>query len=131
MKQLGGYAWMMALAIVLGAWAAHGLENWLTPEKVDSFKTGVQYQFFQTLGLMILSAHQRNGDSISAKINNAQRLIFWGMILFSGSIYLLSLNEIWKSDMVNWLGPITPIGGLLMIIGWGWIGFVFFKSKEI
>jgi uncharacterized membrane protein YgdD (TMEM256/DUF423 family) len=130
MKNLVWYSWMMALAILLGAWAAHGLENLLSPEKVDSFKTGVQYQFFQALGLMILSMNLLKMESEKENLKKAQLLIFWGVVLFSGSIYLLSLNEIWKSNVVKWLGPVTPVGGLLMMVGWVWVGVVFLKSKE-
>lgn len=130
MKKWALYYLIMALAILLGAWSAHGLANWLSPEKVDSFKTGVQYQFFQVIGLMILAANEGRHEALKSTLSKIQNLILIGMMLFSGSIYLLSLNEIWKWNVIKWLGPVTPIGGVLMIVGWLWAAVAYFKTRE-
>ncbi|HLS96509.1 MAG TPA: DUF423 domain-containing protein [Sphingobacterium sp.] len=102
------------LAIVLGAFGAHALKKILPEEKLSSFEVGVRYQMYAALALLITGYHL-NFDLAGA------RWAFYGLsigtLLFSGSIYLLSLAAYWKVRL-RFLGPITPIGGLLMIIGW-------------
>ncbi|HEV8343442.1 MAG TPA: DUF423 domain-containing protein [Candidatus Binatia bacterium] len=98
------------LAVALGAFAAHGLRNKLTPEMLTIFETGVRYQMYHALALLgVAWASTRwPGGSITA----AGWLFILGTILFSGSLYLLSLTG------VRWLGAITPIGGAAFLLGW-------------
>ena len=108
----------MVIAIALGAMGAHYLkENLQLPaDKLDSWKTGVFYQITHSLGIfiVILLATTFKIDKVGAIIN----IFILGMLLFSGSIYLLTLNYVWQIDALKFLGPITPIGGLLFILGW-------------
>ena len=101
------------LAVLLGAFGAHTLEGLLTTEKLNSFETGVRYQFYHSLGLLIigLNAYKLNASALIGK------LMIFGIVCFSFSIYLLSLQEVIGMDL-SILGPITPIGGLLLMLSW-------------
>jgi uncharacterized membrane protein YgdD (TMEM256/DUF423 family) len=105
---------LLALAIILGAFGAHGLKSIVSPEKVDSFESGVRYQFYSAFSLLILGL---NADKIKFSLKPITTLILLGTFLFSFSIYLLSLQEYWQLKL-SFLGPITPIGGVLMISAW-------------
>ena len=98
------------LAVVLGAFAAHGLKGKLSESMMSAFQTGVQYQMYHSLALVLLVVLYRQMP---------QEILMWsagfllaGILLFSGSLYLLALTEL------KWFGPITPIGGLCFIVGW-------------
>ncbi len=105
------------LGIVLGAFGAHGLERVTSDEKtLHIFQTGVQYQIYHALALLGLAA-------LSDKINHkwaARAGIFFitGIILFSGSLYLLTYFKINLSDAARFAGPVTPVGGMFFIAGW-------------
>ena len=118
----------MIIAIVLGAMGAHYLKETLElpADKLDSWKTGVLYQLIHSLSVfvVILLATVFKIEKVGAIIN----FFFIGMLLFSGSIYLLTLNYVWQIDALRFLGPITPIGGLLFISGWV---LLFFRLKKI
>ncbi|HKK39736.1 MAG TPA: DUF423 domain-containing protein [Cryomorphaceae bacterium] len=123
-------AFSMAMAVILGALGAHALEALLSPEQLDSFKTGVRYQAWHSLALIILgsSGNQLLGRK-SLKIITF--LFTGGIVFFSISIYLLNTRHLlgidsWKS----FLGPITPIGGLLLILGWVLLGFKALQRKD-
>lgn len=106
---------LIVLGIVLGAFGAHGLKEVVTPEKVASYEVGVKYQIYHGLALLILAL---NASKMGGSLKVFLILILAGVTLFSGSIYLLALNDILSADL-SFLGPITPIGGVLMIMGWG------------
>lgn len=100
------------LAVTLGAFAAHGLKSQLSAEMLSAFKTGVEYQMIHALALM--------GVAILLRLAPGQHLLSWaggffllGIVLFSGSLYLLAITNI------KAFGPITPVGGLCLIAGWG------------
>lgn len=97
-------------AVVLGAFAAHGLKKQLSAELLSAFETGVTYQFYHALALFVLALWLKQSSSVWLLSAG----YFWvaGVLLFSGSLYLLALTA------QKWLGPITPLGGLLMILGW-------------
>lgn len=107
------------VAVVLGAWAAHGLIKVVhDADKVASFKTGVDYQFSHALFLILIALLQAKSNSPILKRISLVNII--GIILFSGSIYLLALSDqIGLSSFKSILGPITPIGGLFIIVSWG------------
>lgn len=99
-----------ALSVILGAFGAHGLEGKLSDRMMETFQTGVQYHFYHALGLILVAlVADKMSNSFVAYSGWA---IFIGIILFSGSLYVLSLTGITK------LGIITPFGGLAFIIGW-------------
>ncbi|MCC4211658.1 DUF423 domain-containing protein [Leeuwenhoekiella parthenopeia] len=102
------------LAVILGAFGAHGLKESLTPEALNSFETGVRYQMYHAL-LMLLAAAS---FSLPEKALKALfYLLLSGILLFSGSIYLLTTKSLTGIDIsaVAW---VTPIGGALLIAGW-------------
>lgn len=102
-------------AIILGAFGAHGLKSLVSPEKIVSFEVGVRYQMYLGLLLLILGL---NNDKFQFSIKWISSLLIAGAILFSGSIYLLSIQELTTINL-KFLGPITPLGGSLMIVGLG------------
>ena len=117
---------MIVIAIVLGAFGAHGLKNVVTPEKVISYEVGVRYQIYHGLGLLIIAFQ---ADRFERGLSLFHGFILAGVVLFSGSIYLLALNDLIAVDL-KFLGPVTPIGGVLMIMGWGVLLRQFLKMKN-
>ncbi len=104
------------IAVLGGAFGAHALKEILSAEHLASFNTGVRYQLIHAIVLLLLFMLIEKYKSKQFLI--ASKLIFFGTILFSGSIYLLTLKNIIGADWLKFAGPITPIGGLLIIIGW-------------
>lgn len=102
------------ISIILGAFGAHKFKEFLSSDKLMSFETGVKYQMFHAMVLLIL------GFQFSFQ-STTEKSMIWSLILgtflFSVSIYFLSFASYWNINL-KWLGPITPLGGLLMIIGW-------------
>jgi uncharacterized membrane protein YgdD (TMEM256/DUF423 family) len=113
------------LAVVLGAFGAHGLKRVVGPEEINTFETGVKYQIYHALFLMLLS--MLPNLSTGAK-NTVFYLIVVGVILFSGSIYFLATNALTSFDFKK-IGFITPIGGTLLIAAWGYLIFSVLTKK--
>lgn len=113
------------LSVVLGAFGAHALKKIISVEKLQSFETGVRYQMYAALFLLIVGYILKFETSSEKWIS---MLMIVGAFLFSVSIYFLSISEAWNTNL-KFLGPITPIGGLLMIISWGMLIFYFAKTK--
>ena len=103
---------LLLFAIIFGAFLAHSLKEVLSPEQMTSFETGVKYQFYAGFFLLIIGFNQSKIGFSTKWITN---LFFLGTCLFSFSIYLLNLFS--GSSFTKILGPITPVGGSLMIIG--------------
>lgn len=103
------------IGVTMGAFGAHYFKSLLTPDQLASYKTGVLYLLVHALLLLILSLHHHFKDDQILQLS--WKLIAIGVILFSGSIFILSIGSL-LPFAVRWLGPITPIGGLLMILGW-------------
>jgi len=101
-------------AVILGAFGAHSLKQVLTKNQLSSFQTGINYQFLHGLAILILSL---NATYFTSKLNSILKIMIAGIILFSFSIYLLSLQDLIGISL-SILGPITPIGGLLLISTW-------------
>ena len=111
-------ALFMLLAVGLGALGAHALENVLSPERLESFNTGVRYQAWHALGLLFVQLLPSAVLSGKNKLA-ASRLFAAGILCFSFSIYLLSLRDVLGIGAISaYLGPVTPIGGLLLMAGW-------------
>ncbi|GGX18513.1 DUF423 domain-containing protein [Aquimarina muelleri] len=105
---------MALLAVILGAFGAHGLKKLVDPEGVDSFTTGVRYQMYHAIVLVILGNMSVLQDVVKKRIFY---FFIGGITLFSGSIYLLVIDEVLGVSLSS-IGFITPLGGLLLIIGW-------------
>lgn len=100
-----------ALSVGIGAFGAHGLEATLTANgRLETFETAVKYQFYHTFALLLLGILMLNMES--GYFNYASICFIIGIAIFSGSLYTLSLTN------MTWLGAITPIGGLALILGW-------------
>lgn len=108
------------LGVALGAFGAHGLTGRVTPERLEVFKAAVQYHLIHALALLAVSwvATQWPGWAVQA----SGYLFLVGIVLFSGSLYLLVLTD------TSWLGAITPFGGIAFIVGWGLLAWGVFKS---
>lgn len=103
-------------AVILGAFGAHGLKGKLTPDALASFDTGVRYQLFHALALFAAAwLAERSGGGLPLAAG-----VLWsiGIVLFSGSIYLLATRALLGIEGWRWLGPFTPLGGLCLISGW-------------
>lgn len=110
------------LALVLGAFASHALKAHFSTEVLQSFQTGIRYMMYHGLALMIFS-------QISwARNPLIFRLFFWGIVLFSFSIFILCFGKLTPFDF-SWLGPVTPIGGSLLILGWALLLWKTFQNK--
>ena len=113
------------LLVILGAFGAHALKKIISVEKLTSFETGVRYQMYSALFLLIVG-YILKFESPSEKWISI--LMIAGTFIFSFSIYLLSMSEAWNMNF-KFLGPITPIGGLMMIISWAMLIFYFLKNR--
>jgi uncharacterized membrane protein YgdD (TMEM256/DUF423 family) len=109
--------------VAMGAFGAHGLKAILTPDMLAVYKTAVDYQMWHALGLALVAIlYQQNTESEHLKW--AGGFMFGGIVVFSGSLYLLSILNI------KWLGMITPIGGLCFLLAWGSLAIFALKAKE-
>lgn len=114
------------LAVIAGAFGAHGLKPYLTADKLAVWHTAVQYQFYHVFALLFLSTVSRSKNSL---INASYYFFTFGILFFSGSLYFLATADALK---INWppiIGIITPIGGLFFIIGWIVLGLAAWRSK--
>ena len=112
-------------AVILGAMGAHWLKTKLDSSQLESFKTGVLYQLLHAIVLLVLALQ---ADKLAGNLYNSAVICFTlGIFLFSGSIYLLSTKELMELQNLRWLGPITPLGGLLLISGWCLLGLAYKK----
>lgn len=107
---------LAGLSVVLGAFGAHGLKQIVPPETVATYQTGVQYQIYHAFALLILGIlYDRYPNNF---INYAGMFFIAGIVLFSGSLYLLASLKAMNKVGVSGIGIITPIGGIFFIIGW-------------
>ncbi len=114
-KKITSVAALMGItAIILGAFGAHALKKHLSVEQLGSFEIGVKYQMYHALFLLFLGLQ----SSLPIKVKKTiLQLVVFGVILFSGSIYLLTLKPLTGIDFKS-IGIVTPIGGALLILAW-------------
>ena len=117
-------------AIILGAFGAHALKKQLSIEQLTSFETGVKYQMYHALFLLFLSQDFGKTNLLAEKVKKVIfQLVIFGVIFFSGSIYLLSTKPISGIDF-TFLGIVTPIGGALLIAAWGILLWSVWKGRR-
>ena len=127
----GGFS--AAICVILGAMGAHffkmKLESGIvTVSDLQTFETAVKYQMYHSLALILLaSLNDRLKDKLFQK---AAYCFMLGIVLFSGSLYLLATANLIGLPTMRWLGPITPIGGLFFIAGWVIVGFAGLKRRD-
>jgi uncharacterized membrane protein YgdD (TMEM256/DUF423 family) len=107
---------LTAITIAMGAFGAHKLKTMVSEASVNTFETGVRYQFYHAFGLFIVGILYK--EYSNKFLRWAGWLFIGGVLLFSGSLYILTYKAVTVSTGFNWAGPITPLGGLLFIAGW-------------
>jgi uncharacterized membrane protein YgdD (TMEM256/DUF423 family) len=114
------------LGVVAGAFAAHGLKPLLALQQLEVWHTAVQYQFYHVFALLFLSTVTRFKE-------NTIKIIYYlftlGIILFSGSLYLLSCSQLLGWRWLDAVWPLTPLGGLMFIAGWATFALTAFRNK--
>ena len=113
-------------AIILGAFGAHGLKKVLTVEQLATFEVGVRYQMYHALFLLFIGAFTFLGEKERSVIFY---LTIVGVLFFSGSIYFLATNTVTHLK-TKFLGPITPIGGMFLILAWSYFFYVILTKKQ-
>jgi len=113
------------LAVIFGAFGAHALKKLLNNEQLKSFETGVKYQMYHAIVLLLIGFNF-NLETTSEKYMVYSFIV--GILLFSFSIYGLVISSA-KNKKLRFLGPITPLGGLLLVCGWCLLFFSFLHSK--
>lgn len=114
-----------AIAIILGAFGAHALKKVLSVEELGTFETGVKYQIYHALFLLFIGSSNLVSEKAKKGI---YYLVVFGVLFFSGSVYLLATDSL-NSFNFKVLGPITPIGGFLLILSWFWLFIDIMKKK--
>lgn len=109
------------ISVILGAFGAHALKTRLTPEALDSFETAVRYQFFHVFLLLFVNMFT---EFTNKEKNKISYFLIAGILLFSGSIYLIHLANVPAKAI--WF--ITPLGGILLIVGWSLLTYSFLKK---
>ena len=117
---------MGMIAIILGAFGAHALKKQLSIEQLNAFETGVRYQMYHALFLLFLGINSFINEKAKKTIC---QLVIFGVIFFSGSIYLLSTKPITGVDF-KFIGIVTPIGGALLILAWSILFWNIWKVKR-
>jgi uncharacterized membrane protein YgdD (TMEM256/DUF423 family) len=115
------------LSVALGAFAAHALKEMVSDHAVATFETGVRYQFYHAFALLavgILFQQFKSGLMVWAG-----RFFIAGVILFSGSLYALTMVQATVQPGYKWIGPITPLGGVCFLLGWLCMLIAFFKKN--
>ncbi len=111
------------MSVILGAFGAHAFRKILSPERLESFETGVRYQMYAAFFLLFVGWILKFETGSEKWIS---WLMIFGTLLFSVSIYFLSFQEHWGVKL-SFLGPITPIGGVMMMVSWVMLIFYFVK----
>ncbi|MCK9403548.1 MAG: DUF423 domain-containing protein [Chitinophagaceae bacterium] len=106
-------AWLGAFSVALGAFGAHILKGYLSPQSLITYETAVRYQFYHVFAIALAGLLYQTYSN--KRIRLAGNLFIAGIIFFSGSLYCLSIL---KSDHFKWIGAITPMGGIFFMAGW-------------
>lgn len=116
-----------ALAVILGAFGAHALKVRLEPDALSAWHTAVQYHFYHALALFAVGLLANTVASRALTISGIAMIM--GTALFSGSLYLLATRSLLPFGSMRFLGPVTPLGGLTLIIGWVSLACAVFRLK--
>jgi uncharacterized membrane protein YgdD (TMEM256/DUF423 family) len=119
MQAAGTGALLMALGVAAGALGAHGLATRLDEQHLHVFETAVRYQLFHALGLLAIGLAPLPAGAVKLPAT----LLVAGVVLFCGSLYALAFGG------PVWLGPVTPLGGLCLILGWAWLAYALYSRE--
>ncbi|OYU96141.1 MAG: hypothetical protein CFE21_06940 [Bacteroidetes bacterium B1(2017)] len=119
---------LAAIGVILGAFGSHVLKELIGESELNTFDTGVRYQMIHALAIIILSLSHRKFDE--NKLDLTLGLFLAGILIFSGSLYLLATRSIWGDDSYRIIGAITPLGGIAFISGWLLMFFKGFLPEE-
>lgn len=111
------------LSVAGGAFASHALREKLTDRAIEIFETGARYQMYHALALLAVALLLSRAEVAQSLLTTAGFAFIAGVVIFSGSLYALSLSGI------KWLGAITPLGGVAFLIGWGCLAIAAFNYK--
>ena len=114
---------MAGLSVAGGAFASHALKDKLSDRALAIFETGSKYQMYHALALLMIGLLLSRSETASTLLNTAGLAFIVGIVLFSGSLYALSLSEI------KWLGAIAPLGGVAFLVGWGCLAIAAWSFK--
>jgi uncharacterized membrane protein YgdD (TMEM256/DUF423 family) len=122
-----------AIAVALGAMAAHFLKSkaeagLLSENNLHAFKTASEYQMYHSIILLLIGFIA--SDSYTKLVKKSTYCFMAGIVLFSGSLYILSTAALMGITNLKWLGPVTPIGGMFFIAGWVLLGLSAFRRKN-
>lgn len=123
-----------AVGVAFGALGAHTLKNkistgLITLDQVNGFDTGVKYQMYHVLAMLAIVI--LNQTYSHKYLKWSFNFFLWGIVCFSGSLYILCTRNLFGAEGLRFLGPITPIGGILFIVGWLLLAFSFVKKAKI
>ena len=118
---------MMFLGVLFGALGSHALKARLTPDALQSYMIAIRYMLFHGVAILALVSLPFLDEASKGRI---AFLLVAGVIVFSGSIMVLSTKAMHQLN-VSWLGPVTPLGGLLLLAGWGYLIFLLGKQLTI
>ena len=122
------------LSVVMGAFGAHALKSLVPVEKVTLFETGVRYQFLHAIALILLSSFINQNSTILGnhkRLGWASNCFLLGILFFSGSLYLLTFQPLCSFNYSRIVGPITPLGGLFLMLGWAsWMRVVLLHKVD-
>lgn len=116
---------LAGLSVAAGAFASHALKTQLSDRALEIFETGAKYQMYHALALLLVALWLSRAETATTLLAVAGYAFIVGIVLFSGSLYALSLSGI------KWLGAITPVGGVAFILGWGAIAIAALNFKTI
>jgi uncharacterized membrane protein YgdD (TMEM256/DUF423 family) len=118
---------MGALSVVLGAFAAHTLKNYISNNAIAIFETGVRYQFYHVFAILAIAIIYK--DFATSGVKYAAWFFLAGILLFCGSLYFLAIIQGTVQPGYKWVGAITPFGGLCFIAGWLWLLVAVIRKK--
>ncbi len=127
-SQIGVAAIFLALAVLLGAFGSHALKPYLSTYGKSIYQTASLYHFIHAIGLLCI-ANLSPSPKEKHNTERAYKALVYGIIFFSGSLYLLALNDR-LNFLPNWFGVFTPIGGIFFLLGWILVAFTFFKKSK-
>ncbi|MFK7933855.1 MAG: DUF423 domain-containing protein [Saprospiraceae bacterium] len=126
-KYLTIAAFFGAAAVAIGAFGAHGLKAIVSADRLGIYETGVDYHFYHALALLAVGWMYRAAPSKWLSWSASCFII--GILLFSGSLYLLATRSVLGIEGWWFLGPLTPIGGVFFILGWVLLGWAFWRNE--